>query len=1061
MRLVCRGEVLIAVAVAAALLGGTKAGGQEYNAKLFSGMKYRLIGPFRGGRALAVSGVPQEPFTYYFGAVAGGVWKTTDGGLVWKPIFDKEPIASIGAIAVAPSDPNVIYVGTGESCPRNDISYGDGVYKSTDEGKTWTNIGLKDTRHIAAIVVDPRDPNVVLVAALGHVYGPNAERGVFRSADGGKTWTKVLYKDDKTGAIDLAADPKNSRILYAALWQVARTPYSLEDGGPGSGLYKSLDGGLTWKRLAGGGLPQGVLGRIGIAVSEADPERVYAQIEAQQGGLYVSNDAGATWEYVNGDHRFRQRAFYFMHIFADPQDANTIYELNTGTYRSTDDGKTFQLLGEPHGDCHDLWIDPSNPKRMIEGNDGGATISVDRGATWTTEDNQPTAQFYRVLTDNRFFYYVYGSQQDNSTVAIASRTDHGAILSRDWYPVGGGESGYIAVDPKDPDIVYADGYEGVLTRFNKRTGAERQISPWPEVTDGLGAFGLKYRFQWTAPLVLDPHNPDVLYYGANVLFKTADGGANWTVISPDLTRNDKSKQQISGGPITKDDTGSEYYDTIFAIAPSAVANGEIWCGSDDGLVHLTRDGGKGWTNVTPKELPEWGRINLIEASPFDAGTAYIAVDYRESDDLRPYIYVTTDYGRNWTKITKGIPDGAYVHTVREDPKHKGLLFAGTETGLYVSFNDGSQWQPLQLNLPHAPVYDLAIHNNDLVVATHGRAFWILDNLSPLRQMSSQVASSNVYLFQPDLAYRVRGGEGESHGAAGQNAPSGAIIDYYLKQAPPANKTKPEVTLEILDSQGRTVRKFTNLGRKRDEETEGPPEEPRKNGLRDALPAKAGLNRFVWNLRYQGPREIPHAGAVYSDWTPDEPQAPPGRYEVRLTADGQTVTQPLQVRLDPRVNVSQADLQKQFDLAMRIRDKVSQASDTVNQILDLETQLAGLQNRLVADAGGEPLLMLAKSVAGKADVVADALYQPKIEASEDSLNYPIRLRYQLACLGDVVDSADAAPTAQSYELFQTLSHELDAKIARWREIQTKDIRALNALALKSRVGVVMVLPAAAR
>jgi photosystem II stability/assembly factor-like uncharacterized protein len=1048
---------VVLLILAAAVLAAANGRGQEYNARLFSGMKYRLIGPFRGGRALAVTGLPRDVSTYYFGSVAGGVWKTTDGGSVWKPIFDKEPIASIGAIAVAPSDPNVIYVGTGESCPRNDISYGDGVYKSTDEGKTWTNIGLKDTRHIAAIVVDPRDPNIVLVAALGHVYGPNVERGVFRSTDGGKTWTKVLYKDDKTGAIDVILDPENSRLVYAAMWQVARTPYSLEDGGPGSGLYKSVDGGLTWKPLTGHGLPAGILGRIGIAISAADPDRVYAQIEAKNGGLYVSNDAGATWQFVNGDHRFRQRAFYFTHIFAHPQDANTLYELNTGTYRSTDGGKTFQPIGQPHGDCHDLWIDPSNPKRMIEGNDGGATITVDSGKTWSTEGNQPTAQFYHVTTDNRFFYHVYGEQQDNTSVAIASRTDHGAIGPEDWYPVGGGESGYIAVDPRDPDIIYADGYEGVLTRFDKRTGQERQISPWPEVTDGLGAFGLKYRFQWTAPVVLDPHNPNVLYYGGNVLFKTADGGASWTAISPDLTRNDKSKQQISGGPITKDDTGTEYYDTIFSIAPSPVAEGLIWCGSDDGMVQVTRDGGKSWKNVTPKEMPAWGRIDLIDASPFDAATAYVAVDYHESDDQKPYIYKTNDYGQAWTKITNGVPDGAYVHAVREDPKRKGLLFAGTEAGVYVSFDDGGQWQPLQLNLPHAPVYDLMVHNNDLVVATHGRAFWILDDISPLRQASSQIASSGVYLFKPDAGYRVRGGHGHPHGAAGQNAPSGAIIDYYLKQAPPKNITKPEITLEVLDSQGRTVRKFTNLGRKRDEETEGPPEDPRKNTPRDAMPAKAGLNRFVWNLRYQDPDEIPHGGAVYSDWRPAGPLALPGKYEVKLTAAGKTLTQPLEVKLDPRVKASEEDLQKQFDLAMRIRDEVSKASDTVSQILDLETQLNGLENRLAGDAGGEPIVAMAKSVSEKANAVADALYQPKIKASEDSLNYPIRLRYQWVALGDVVESADAAPTAQSYTLYQTLSHELDAQLARWQEIQAKDIRALNALATKSRLGVVMIEP----
>jgi photosystem II stability/assembly factor-like uncharacterized protein len=1042
---------------AAAALAGANMCAQQYNTKLFSGMKYRLIGPFRGGRALAVTGLPQDSSTYYFGSVAGGVWKTTDGGVTWNPIFDKESIASIGAIAVAPSDPNVIYVGTGESCPRNDISYGDGVYKSTDEGKTWTNMGLKDTRHVAAIVVDPHDANVVLVAALGHVYGHNAERGVFRSADGGKTWTKVLYKDDKTGAADLALDPKNSRTVYAALWQVLRTPYSLEDGGPGSGIYKSVDGGLTWKHLTGHGLPSGILGRIGIAFSAADPDRIYAQIEAKDGGLYVSNDDGSSWQFVNGDHRFRQRAFYFTHIFADPQDANTIYELNTGTYRSTDGGKTFQPLNEPHGDCHDLWIDPSNPKRMIEGNDGGATITVDGGKTWSTEDNQPTAQFYHVTTDKRFFYYIYGAQQDNTTIAIASRTDHGAILSRDWYPVGGGESGYIAVDPRDPNIVYADGYEGVLTRYDKRTGQEQQISPWPEVTDGLGAFGLKYRFQWTAPVVLDPHSPNALYYGANVLFKTTDGGASWTIISPDLTRNDKSKQQISGGPITKDDTGTEYYDTIFSIAPSPVAEGQIWCGSDDGLAHLTRDGGKSWTNVTPKDMPEWGRIDLIDASPVDAATAYMAVDYHESDDQRPYLYKTHDYGQTWTKITNGIPDGAYVHAVRADPKRKGLLFAGTETGVYVSFDDGGEWQPLQLNLPHAPVYDLMVHNNDLVVATHGRAFWILDDVSALRQASGQIASTNVYLFKPELAYRLRSGEGHQHGAVGQNAPAGAIVYYYLKQAPPPNKTKPEVTLEILDSQRKTVRKFTNLGRPRDEETEGPPEEPRNNTPREALPAATGLNRFVWDLRCAGPHEIPHAGAVYSDWSPDRPLAVPGKYEIRLTAQGTTLTQPLQLRLDPRVKASVADLQKQFELAVKIRDEVSKASDTVNQILDLEAQLKGLQIRLAGDAGGEPVIALAKTVAAKADAVADALYNPDIKASEDSLNYPIRLRYQLAGLGDVVDSADAAPTAQSYTLYQTLSRRLDAQLDRWHEIESKDVHALNALAVKSRVGVVMIPP----
>ncbi len=1057
-RVACGAALIAALAVmiAASANGRPASAGsapEPYNAKLFSGMKYRLIGPFRGGRSLAVTGVVGEPGVYYFGAVAGGVWKTVDAGVSWKPIFDKEPIASIGAIAVAPSDPNVIYVGTGESCIRGDISYGDGVYKSTDAGKTWKNVGLKDTRHIAAIVVDPHDAEIVLVAALGHAYGDNAERGVFRSTDGGKTWTKVLYKDDKTGGIDVVFDPTNSSIVYAALWQAYRTPYSLVDGGPGSGLYKSTDGGITWKPLTGHGLPSGILGKIGIAISAANPDRVYAQIEAKKGGLYVSDDAGGTWQFVNGDDRFRQRGWYFTHIYADPENAATIYELNTGTYRSTDGGRTFAPIGEPHGDCHDLWIDPTNPRRMIEGNDGGAAITVDGGKTWSTEDNQPTAQFYHIITDHRFFYRLYGSQQDNSSVSIPSRTDHGFIGRRDWYPVGGGESGYIAIDRRNPNIIYGGSYEGVITRYNTRTGEEQDISPWPEVTDGLGAYGLKFRFQWTAPIVTDPHNPSVLYYGGNVLFETTDRGASWTVISPDLTRNDKSKQQISGGPITKDDTGTEYYDTIFTIAPSPVAAGEIWCGSDDGLVHLTRDGGKTWTNVTPKDMPAWSRIDLIDASPFDAGSAYLAVDNHQNDDFKPYIYKTTDYGQTWTPIASGIPDGAFVHVVREDPVRRGLLFAGTETGIYVSSDDGAEWQSLQLNLPHTPVYDLAIHGNDLDVATHGRAFWILDDITPLREITSQIASSNVYLYPPATAYRTRTGGGGSEGAVGHNPPPGAIIYYYLGAAPAKPTITPTVTLEILDSQGKVVRQFTNLPKKNQLGTEGPPEEPRSPKPRNVLPAKAGLNRFAWNLQYKGPDEIPGAGAVYSDWGPVRPIAVPGKYEVRLTAEGKTLTQPFVVKLDPRVKVSVADLQKQFDLAMKIRDETSEANDTVNQILNLQRQLQALDQRLASDPGHETVVAAAKRIDAEATEVAHALYQPKIHASEDSLNYPIRLRYQLAALGDVVEGGNEAPPAQCESLYQTLTRKLDAQLARWREIQTKDIARLNAMARKQNVELV--------
>jgi photosystem II stability/assembly factor-like uncharacterized protein len=1073
--------------------------------------------------------VPGDPNVYYFGAVSGGVWKTTDGGLNWTPIFDKEPISSIGSLAVAPSDPNVIYVGTGEACIRGDISYGDGVYKSVDAGKTWTNVGLKDTRQIGKVIVDPRNPDIVFVAALGHAFGPNEERGVFRSLDGGKSWQKVLYKDDKTGAIDITFDPTNSHILFAALWQAHRTPYSLESGGPGSGLYKSTDGGATWKPAGGGeghGLPRGILGRIGVSVSGADPNRVYAQIEAtnDKGGLYVSNDGGDHWSLVNGDHRFLQRAWYYMHVFADPKNADTVYELNVGTFRSTDGGKTFTPIGLPHGDCHGLWIDPLSPARMIEANDGGATITVDGGKTWSTEYNQPTAQFYHVITDNRFPYYVYGAQQDNTTVAIASRSDHGVIDRPDWYPVGGGESGYIAPDPRDANIVYAGDYEGRLTRFDKRTGQERNISAWPEVTDGQGAAKLKYRFQWTAPLILSPHDPNVLYLGAQVLLKSTNSGGSWTEISPDLTRNDKAKQQVSGGPITKDDTGTEYYDTIFAIAESPLAKDLIWVGSDDGLIHLTRDGGLHWEDVTPKSLPEWSMISLLDASPHEAGTAYAAVDRHRLDDIQPYVYKTHDYGKTWTKITDGLPGGSYVHVVREDPKRRGLLFAGTETSVSVSFDDGEHWQPLKLNLPAAPIHDLVVHGDDLVVGTHGRSFWILDDITPLRQFnpprqltggaaspvpgtSSEgervgqltdrgggYGASDVYLYQPATAYRLRGGGFfRIHVPVGENPPPGAIIDYYLKTAPPcgaepcstggkesqragggppqpedgkepekakgpAEEKKGEITLEIRDSQGRLVRKFSNLKKKPPGEEALPEEAEEDRPLEhNQLPAQAGLNRFVWDLKYAPPREIPGAMAVFSDYKPEGPLALPGKYELKLLAGGKSLTSTLELKLDPRVSVSEADLQKEFELAMKIRDSVNDAADTVNQIHDLQAQLKDLEKRLGGDTKAGSVVSAAKELGKKLTAVEEELVEPKIKASEDSLNYPIRLRYKLVAVGQVVESADAAPTAQSYELFKDLRAQLDAQLAKWHEITAKDVPSLNELMKKQGIPAIMVVP----
>ena len=1045
-------------AVILALLASYPAAAQQFDQNLFKGMKWRSIGPYRGGRSLAVAGVPGDPTVYYFGGVAGGVWKSTDAGSTWQPVFDKEGVSSIGSIAVAASDPNVIYAGTGEACIRGNISFGDGVYKSTDAGKNWKNVGLRDTRHIGRVIVHPRNPDLVYVAALGHAYGPNTERGVFRSADGGKTWERVLYKDDKTGAIDISFDPSNPHILFAALWEASRSPWGLTSGGPGSGLYKSTDSGSTWKRLEGNGLPKGLLGRIGVSVSGADGSRVYALIEAEDGGLYRSEDGGEKWERVNEDRRFRQRAWYYTHVFADPKNAETLYVLNTRLYRSTDGGYKFTALPGSHGDHHGLWIDPVNPQRMINGNDGGATITVDGGKSWTRQDNQPTAQFYHVITDNRFPYYVYGAQQDNSTVGIASRSDRGAIGPGDWYPVGGGESGYIAVDPRDPNIVYAGSYQGYITRFDKRTGQAQDINPWPEVTDGSGAANLKYRFQWTTPILLSPHDPNVLYHAAQVLFKSTNGGMSWTAISPDLTRNDKSKQAVAGGPITKEDTGVEYYDVIFAVAESPVQKDLIWAGADDGLIHLTRDAGKTWTNVTPKEIPEWSMISLIDASPHDPATAYAAVDRHKLDDFRPYIYKTSDFGKSWTKITGGLPERTYVHAVREDPKRKGLLYAGTEIGIFVSFDDGGRWQPLQLNLPTAPIHDLVVKDDDLVVATHGRSFWILDNLTPLRQLDAKMAGAEVHLYSPQAATRFRGGKTNIRNRPlGENPPAGAMVDFYLKSA---LKEKEEITLEVLDSSGKLVRKFTGRPKREVEEPAEPldPFGPQKP--KDEFGVEAGLNRFVWDLRYSSAPRVPgYSTGEYDDGL-EGPLALPGKYTVHLTAAGKKLEAPLEVRLDPRLTTPLANPEKQFDLRMKIRERLTHSYETVNQIRELRGQLKVLRKRLGSDAAHKDLLAAFDDIDKKMAPIEEEIIQVKLRSGQDSLNYPLKVDGKLAVLATVVESADTAPTRQSYEMFEALSGVLEAPLMKWRQLIAKDLPALNDSMRQENIPVVSVAPAAA-
>jgi photosystem II stability/assembly factor-like uncharacterized protein len=1018
---------------------------------LFRGMKYRSIGPYRGGRSLTAAGIPGDPMTYYFGATGGGVWKSTDGANTWSPVFDKDGAPGIGSIAVAVSDPNVVYVGTGEACIRGNITQGDGVWKSVDAGKSWKNVGLKDSRAIGKVIVNPRNADIAFVAALGHPFGPNTERGVFRTLDGGKTWDKVLYKDENTGAIDVAFDPQNPNILFASLWQTRRFPWTLSSGGAGSGVYRSSDAGATWKKVEEHGLPKGPYGRIGIAVA-ANSDRVYALIEAKEGGLYRSDDGGDSWDLVNGSHGLFQRPWYYMHVIADPQDANLVYVADVEFFKSTDGGRNFNKIKVPHGDNHGLWIDPKNSKRMIASNDGGATVSLDGGNSWTREDNQPTAQFYHVITDTRTPYYVYGSQQDNSTVAIASRSDEGAIGRESWYEVGGGEAGYIAPNPSDPNIVYAGDYQGNITRFDRRTNQVKSIAVWPELSDARGAASLEHRFQWTAPIVTSPQDPNTIYYGGERIFKTSDGGTHWEAISGDLTRNDKSKQIVSGGAVTVDDTGTEYYDTVFSIAPSPLAKGLIWAGTDDGLIQLTRDEGKTWTNVTPKELAEWSRVSLIEASPHDAGTAYVAVDRHQNDDLAPYIYKTADYGATWTRITSGIPDGTFVRAVREDPKKKGLLYAGTERGVFVSFDDGAHWRSLQINLPIVPVHDLVIKNDDLVLATHGRSFWILDDVTPLRQFADSIAGEDVHLYQPATAYRVHTGEAPAKlFFDGKNPPNGAVIYYYMKQAPKP-EAKQEVKIEILDASGALLRTYSsNKNEPLDEPLDPDDKKPEKQ-----IKLEDGLNRFVWDLRYQEADRVPG----YFLWEYNDgakgPLALPGNYQVRLTANGKSFTAPFEVKIDPRVTVPPSDLEKQFKLEMDLREQLNRVYDTVNQVQDVREQLAGLKKRLAPGDSTKALFDGVNALEAKLIVVRDPLINFRITASEDSLAYAPGIDAKLAYLSlSVAGFADSAPTEAQYQEFDRLKKQTDELLARWDQVRNTDIASFQKLAADQNVHSIVV------
>jgi photosystem II stability/assembly factor-like uncharacterized protein len=1002
----------------------------------FAALEFRQIGPFRGGRVGAVTGVQSDPLTYYFGATGGGVFKTTDGGIHWVPVADGQlKLGSVGAIAVADSDPNIIYAGMGEGDIRGNASHGDGVYKSTDAGHTWTRMGLADTQQIGALRIDPKNPDIVYVAALGHMAGPNEDRGVFRSRDGGKTWKKVLYKSSNAGAIDVAIDPLNSNILYATIWQVIRKPWAFDSGGPDSSVYKSVDGGDNWTDITRNqGLPKGVLGRMGIAVSPVKSGSVWLNVEAEDGGVFHSDDWGATWTKVNDKRDIKQRAWYYSRIFADPKSADTVYAVNTSFFKSTDGGQNFKEIRTPHGDNHDLWIANNDPNRMIESNDGGANISFNGGASWSTVMNQPTGQFYRVALDQDFPYNIYGAQQDNTTIEVASRGNSGAITESDWHEVGGGESGWIAPDPTNSDFVYAGSYDGLLTRYDNRTGSLRDVNAWPDNPMGYGVEAMKYRFQWSFPLLFSPHDPKLLYAGSNVLLGTRDEGQHWEVMSPDLTRDDKSKQGPVGGPITKDNTAVEYYDTIFTIDESPITKGLIWVGSDDGLIHLTRDGGKNWSNVTPKDFPAFIRVNCIAASPFDPGTAYVAATmYLTTDDFSPFLYKTTDYGKSWTKIVSGIPADDFTRTIRPDPNSKGLLFAGTEAHLYISYNDGDSWMPFQLNLPNVPITDIAFQKreDDMVVATQGRGFYVLGDLPLVRALAPGSApQTDQHLFAPKDAYRYSGGGGyQTPPDAGANPPSGVVVYYSFKTKPSS-----DIKLRFLDAKGKLVKEFSS---KEEPKPADGAEETEERRPPAKLPAKAGMNRFVWDMRYADATKFP--GMIFWGGSVRGPLVVPGKYTVELIADGKTETQAFTIKKDPRSPTTPEDFSKQLQFELQILDRLSVANQAVIDIRKAKQKLDSFATDGSPDVAAE-----AKRISTSLTSAEEAIYQTKLRANEDALNFPIKLNNKLAALLSTVSDTDVSPTAQSYEVFTELDAQLKVQLDKLDAIEHHDVDGFNKL-----------------
>jgi photosystem II stability/assembly factor-like uncharacterized protein len=1008
------------------------------DAALLSNVKYRSIGPYRGGRSAAATGSYKTKTTFYFGATGGGVWKTTDGGSNWKNITDKYFGGTIGSVAVAPSDDNILYVGEGENSMRGNVAEGlGGIWRSEDAGRTWKNLGLKDGRHIIRIVIHPRDANTLWVAVMGHLFGPNEERGVFKTTDGGKTWKKTLYVNDQTGASDLVMEPGNPEIFYAGMWRVKRSPYNMESGGEGSGLYKSVDGGETWKPItANKGLPKGVWGIVGVAVAPSNPEKIYAIIENKDGGLYKSEDSGETWSLTSNDNNIRQRAWYYSKVFVDPKNENLVYCPNVNFMRSKDGGKTFQGINTPHGDHHDLWIDPENGNRMIVADDGGAQVSFDGGDNWSTMMNQPTAQFYRVTTDNSVPYRILGAQQDNSTVRIKSRTSGAGITERDWEVTAGSESGHVVADPLNPDIVYGGNYGGYLARLDHKTGENRAIDVWPDNPMGAGVDVQKYRFQWNFPIFFSPHNPKKLYTAGNHLFSTENEGASWEKISPDLTTNDKSKQASSGGPITQDNTSVEYYCTIFAATESALEKDLLWTGSDDGLIHVSKDGGKNWENVTPPDAGKWMMWNCVETDPFKKGTAYFAGTKYKSDDFTPYLFKTSDYGKTWTKITNGINNMHFTRAIRADRKLAGLLYAGTEYGMYISYDDGANWKSFQLNLPIVPITDMTIKDNDLIIATQGRSFWVIDDLTIVQQKSNSITAKNLHVFPINDAYRTEGGGRRRRGAGGTepnmgaNPPAGTVINYHLKGTTDSSKH----SITIMDKMGKPIKTFSKNAKE----------------LTDKLDYTEGMNQFAWDMNY--PPAEKADGMILWNGAIGSAKAAPGKYSARIKYNNDSVDVPFVIKADPVYKMTEADYDAQVGFLLQVRDKFSEIQIGIKNIRTVRTQINDLNGRIDTKANKD-IKQMGDSINKQLTKIEEALYQTKSKSGQDVLNFPIRLNDKIAGLYNVASSGYAPPSKQVRETFADLSGQADVQLAKLKTILDNDLKQYNKMINEKQVPVI--------